>query len=287
MDFPLRVQGRNIRQEDLQYLKAQLASGTDWSRWSFSRSHCEQWNWRAANGQLKDMACRTLLLKLEQRGLLELPKPRYRPKPSVITPSRVSTEPITGSLTVLQPLRITPLVPRTSDYRLAHQLLREHHYLGFRTPVGETIGYLVRDGHDRMLAIILFGAAAWKTAARDEFIGWDARQREDGLSRIVNNQRFLILPWVKVPHLASHLLGLIARRVAADWQAKYHHPIVLLETFVETARFKGTCYQAANWINVGETTGRSRQDRYTKLKVPIKAVYLYPLRKKFRQQLCR
>jgi len=153
--------------------------------------------------------------------------------------------------------------------------------------VGENLAYLARDRNGRELACVLFGAAAWKAAARDRFIGWDHATRALRLGFLTNNTRFLILPWVRVPHLASHLLGRILRRLSADWQGKYGHPIYLVETFVESDRFRGTCYRAADWTLVGRTQGRSRQDRAHRFQVRVKDIYLYPLTSGFREELCR
>jgi len=186
-------------------------------------------------------------------------------------------DPIRARLAELTPLHVTPVAAGSADARLLHQLLSSHHYLGFRTNVGESMGYLVRNRLGRVVACAVFGTAAWKTAPRDAFIGWDATVRARRLSGIANNNRYLILPWVQVPHLASHILGLLARRISADWIGKYAHPLVLLETFVDRSRFRGTCYRAANWQCVGQTQGRSRQDRYNNMSVPIKDIYLYPL----------
>ena len=165
------------------------------------------------------------------------------------------------------------------------RLLQQYHYLGYSGPVGENLKYLVYDRQRRLLGCLLYGAAAWRVAGRDRFIGWDEDARQRGLSRIANNMRFLILPGVRVPHLASHLLALISRRISADWQARYGHPILLLETFVEQQRFTGTCYKAANWIPVGQTTGRTRNHNSTEPKAPIKSVWLYPLHRSFQKWL--
>jgi hypothetical protein len=159
------------------------------------------------------------------------------------------------------------------------------HYLGYRGTVGENVQYAVTDGTGRLLACILFGAPAWKCRTRDEFIGWSAEQRQRHLCLIANNTRFLILPFVRVPHLASWILGQTLRRLSQDWQRKYGHPILLAETFVERSRFAGTSYKAANWIRLGSTTGRSRQDRQHTLQVPVKDVYVYPLHDRFREEL--
>jgi hypothetical protein len=152
--------------------------------------------------------------------------------------------------------------------------------------VGENLQYIVRDGRERLLACLVFGAAAWKCQSRDQFIGWNLEQRRRNLGGLANNSRFLILPWVKVPGLASWALGSEARRLSSDWQAKYGHPLHALETFVEKERFAGTAYRAANWLRVGATTGRTRQDRSRLIAAPVKDIYLHPLHRKFRQRLC-
>lgn len=159
-------------------------------------------------------------------------------------------------------------------------------YLGYRGAVGENIKYLIRDAHGRPLACLLFGSAAWKTAPRDAFIGWNYRSREGNLRYLTNNMRFLILPWVRVPHLASHILSRIARRIRQDWEEKYGHPIYVLETFVDRSLFRGVCYRSANWILTGQTKGRTRNDRNHAIHAPIKDVYVYPLIKDFRRRLC-
>lgn len=200
-------------------------------------------------------------------------------------PLSVISSPIEGPLTRLTPLRFSA-VHGEPERQLFGGLLQRYHYLGYRGAVGENLKYLVYDRHARPLACMLFGAAAWQVACRERFIGWDRAARERGLALLANNMRFLILPWVRVPHLASHILGPIARRISRDWQAKYAHRLVLLETYVERPRFLGTCYRAASWVCVGETQGRSRNDRRKRLHVPVKSVWLYPLRAQFRARLC-
>ena len=226
-----------------------------------------------------------MLNKLDERGLITLPPKGRRPMKGPQQIVEVADDPIRTRLDELTPLKVMLVTARSPDARLLHQLLSTHHYLGFRTNVGETIGYLIRDRHERIVACAIFGAAAWKTAPRDEFIGWDSNLRARRLGGIANNNRYLILPWVEVPHLASHILGLLVRRIRSDWILKYGHPIALLETFVDRSRFRGTCYRAANWQCVGQTQGRSRQDRYSNMSVPIKDIYLYPLTRNFRQEL--
>jgi hypothetical protein len=276
MEAALRIQGRDLREADLAQLRGLVGSHPTWSRRRISLELAQAWDWRTDTGRLKDMAARSLLLKLQQRGLLALPRRRKKASrraavDAAIPNSVLPPVPITQPLSDLQPLRLN-LVTTPGDHALFRRYLARHHYLGYRGPVGENMAYLARDRHGRDLACILFGAAAWKTRPRDSFIGWDATTRARRLAYVTNNSRFLILPWVRVPHLASHLLGRCARRLSADWRLKYGHPVHLLETFVERDRFRGTCYRAANWTCVGQTQGRSRQDRHRTLRVPVKDV---------------
>lgn len=276
--------------EDIGLVRHWLATEPGWNRSRLSRELCERWNWRNDAGRLKDMACRTLLLKLERRGLIRLPA-RQGPSPNALR-NRQRVElvhescPITGALSALQPLRIEVLGEGHPDLGLFGFLLQRYHYLGLRNSVGENLKYMARDCRGRPVACLLFGSAAWKTKARDEWIGWDAAQRQRHLRGLTNNTRFLILPWVSVPHLASHLLGHVARQLNTDCLAKYGHGIELLETFVDQERFRGTCYRAAGWVHVGSTTGRSRNDVEQTLSVPVKDIYLRPLSPDFRRRFC-
>jgi hypothetical protein len=195
-----------------------------------------------------------------------------------------SSPAIECSLQVLQPVRLE-LAHSPALRRELRALLTRYHYRGFNGAVGENVQYLARDRHGRVLALMVFGAAAWKVAARDQFIGWSLQQRQRQLSALVNQQRFLILPWVRVPHLASHLLALATGRLSADWQARYGHPVWLVETFVEVERFAGTAYKAAGWLELGLTTGRTRQDSKRTLQSPRKSVWVRPLHPAFRQRL--
>lgn len=294
MDGTIIVQGRELSPDDIKEISDFIKSKPAWTSWRLSIELSELWNWRTMTGQLKDMACRTMLDKLHGKGLIVLPPKRKKRKNGSAQIKNTQTvfdfpdgepDPIHARLDELTPLGTTVVAARSTDARLLHQLLSSHHYLGFRTNVGETIGYLIRDRHGRVVACAVFGAAAWKTAPRDVFIGWDAALRATRLSGIANNNRYLILPWVQVPHLASHVLGLLARRIRNDWMVKYGHPVSLLETFVDRSRFRGTCYRAANWQCVGQTQGRSRQDQFKTMSVPVKDIYLYPLTPKFRQEL--
>ena len=289
------IQSRRIGGAELTEIRGLIETNPGWSRRRLSEVLAERWQWRAASGQLKDMAARTLLLKLHDRGLIVLPARRR-----VATTRRVNPEPdlfdgppaqpVATSLSALRPLRIQVVRPRDLDYGRFERYLRQYHYLGHRGPVGENLGYLIGSRNGVDLACLLFGAAAWQCAARDRWIGWSAPQRAQGLAFIANNSRFLILPSVVVPHLASHLLAQIARRIDGDWQGRYGHPLHLLETFVQQDRFRGTCYQAANWIKVGQTTGRTRQSqrhRDNAVHAPVKDIYLYPLTCDARHHLCR
>jgi hypothetical protein len=289
---PIRLQGRTLTGDDLTELRALRTQHPDWHRTALSRHLCQLWNWRNGLGQLKDMAARTLLLKLEARGLIDLPpsqscigRPCAQAPP--ILPGQLlalTPSPIEASLASLQPIRLEVADSQRLRQQV-RQLLRQFHYRGFHGPVGENVQYLAQDPRGRDLAVMVFGAAAWKVADRDRFIGWPAEQRAEHLTGIANQQRFLILPWVRVPHLASHLLVLAARRVAGDWFKGYGHRVWLLETFVEQGRFSGSAYQAAGWLRLGQTTGRTRQDRQRTLQAPIKSVWVRPLHPQFRKRL--
>jgi hypothetical protein len=287
----LIVQGRRLGEPELGQIGQWLGKHPDWSRRRLSRELAEAWGWRNEAGQLKDMAARTLLVKLEQRGLIRLPARRQVPTNRMrcggASPSRpeAAGSPIVGDLAALGALRVQEVSAVPAARVWLKEALARWHYLGFGGPVGENVQYVVWDGLGRPLAGLVFGAAAWQCQDRDRFLGWSAEQRQRHLGFIANNSRFLILPWVRVPHLASWILGQVRRRIGADWQAKYGHAVVALESFVERDRFAGTAYRAANWLAVGTTAGRTRQDRHTCLQVPRKDIYLYPLRPDFRRVL--
>jgi len=284
------MQGREVTAADIELIRAMLAADPARGRTPLSAELCRRWDWRNARGQLKDMACRTLLLKLERAGHIRLP-PRIRPSSNGLRNRRTPAaplvcEPVRGALRDLLPLSVGVVAPGSDDAGVFNGLLAHEHYLGHRNTVGENLRYLARDRHGRPVACALFGSAAWKCADRDAFIGWDRPTRERNLQRLTNNTRFLIPAWVQVPHLASHVLGLVARRIRADWQGKYGHPVHALETFVDRSRFKGTCYRAANWLRLGATQGRTRNDRAHRIRAAVKDVYLYPLVADFRRELC-
>lgn len=283
------IQGRCITPGDVALIRGLLAGNPSWNRSRLSRELCERWDWRNEKGRLKDMACRTLLLKLERQGQIRLPA-RQRPSPNAhrnrqITEVSHDCTPIESDLSALRPLRIDPLKAADEEIPLFKFLLHRYHYLGLRNCVGENLKYMVRDQAGRSLACMLFGSAAWKAKSRDAFIGWDRQARQRNLPLLSNNTRFLILPWVRVQHLASHLLAQVCRALPGHWMQKYGHPIHLLETFVERERFRGTCYRAAGWRHVGTTIGRSRNDVHATMSVPVKDIFLYPLNADFRGRL--
>ena len=284
------LHGRRFQAPELHQVQELVATHPEWSRYRLSRELCALWDWRTASGQWRDMAARTVLLKLEQQGWVRLPARRMaspnRHRLAAPAPQDWDQRPIRGSLAELGPVGIQEVSPARAAREELRALLARFHYLGYRAPAGENLQYVVRDRAGRLLAGVVFAGAAWTCAARDQWIGWPRRQREARLNRIANNVRFLLPPWVQVPHLASWILGALGRRIAGDWQVKYGHPVVLLETFVERDRFAGTCYRAANWVRIGETTGRSRADRHRTLQVPVKELYVRPLRSDFRAALC-
>jgi hypothetical protein len=291
VDQTFIVQGRRLDGPELEKLRHWVSGHPGWSRRRLSVELASRWDWRNPAGQLKDMAARTLLLKLQQGGLLELPARRQAPTnrmrclSSELALGEESPETIGCALGELGPLEVREVSRDAAERAWIKGALGRYHYLGFKGAVGQNLQYVISDSQGRRLACLVFGAAAWKCQDRDQFIGWSAEQRERNLPFIANNTRFLILPSVGVRRLGSWILGQISRRVAQDWQAKYGHRVVLLETFVEQARFGGTVYRAANWQKAGATAGRTRQDRHTCLQVSIKDIYLYPLSCNFREAL--
>ena len=283
------VQGRKLDAEDVSRIRQLIANHSDWSRRRLSEVLCSEWDWRNGSGRLKDMATRTLLVKLDARGLIQLPVRRRVPSNRMAVqqaPRQLwDSTPITGLLRDLEPITLREISTDSAVRIRFAAALAEFHYLGYRGTVGENLQYAVTDKDGRLLACLLFGSAAWKCKPRDGFIGWNTEQRQRNLHLVTNNTRFLILPFVRVPHLASWILGRVLRRLSGDWRNKYGHPILLVETFVEHERFAGTSYKAANWLRLGSTTGRSRQDRRHTLDVPVKDVYAYPLHRRFRRGL--
>ncbi|HEV2473844.1 MAG TPA: DUF4338 domain-containing protein [Chthonomonadales bacterium] len=283
-----RYRGREISAEDILYIRALIEGHPGESRRKLSVRLCGAWQWRQANGALRDMVCRGLLLMLERVGEITLPPVSYvrhnplirraRPQPVLI-----DTTPIKGSLCRLQPLELEQ-VRRTGQEPLFNSLMEQHHYLGYEQPVGEHLKYLVW-AQNRPVACLAWSSAPRHLASRDRYIGWDAAARRSRIRFIAYNTRFLILPWVRVEHLASHILGRMAARISDDWQQMYGHPIYFLETFVDPERFRGTCYRAANWVLMGRTTGRGKQSNSYVPNRSIKEVLGYPLSKRFRELL--
>jgi Druantia protein DruA len=282
VDRPLVIQGRTVRPEDVVRIREWLQAHPHSNRTRLSRELCLAWNWRNGAGRLKDMAARVLLLKLEAWGHIQLPPRRTASvnplRNRELGPIAHDQSPIEGPLEKLQPVRMEPVIETTAEAGLFQFLLARYHYWGHRNCLGENLRYLAQDRQGRPLACLLFSSAAWKAAARDQWLGWTSEQRRRRLELLTNNTRFLLLPWVVgVRHLSSHLLGQVTARLSADWQRKYGPPIYLVESFVEQPRFAGACYQAAGWISVGLTTGRTRNDDGLKPRVARKAIYLKAL----------
>jgi hypothetical protein len=288
MMVEFRYRGRKISQEDILSIRALIEQHPQESRRALSTKLCEAWQWRQANGALRDMVCRGLLLMLDRAGQIKLPPVSYvrhnplanRSRPE---PVGIDATPIEGPLRNLQPLEFE-LVRRTEKEPVWNSLMEEHHYLGYEQPVGENLKYLVL-GQGRPVACLAWSSAPRHLGSRDRYIGWSAEARRRNVRFLAYNTRFLILPWIKVEHLASHILGRMASRISADWQRIYGHPIYFLETFVDPERFRGTCYRAANWVVLGKTTGRGKQCNSYVPNRSIKDVLGYPLAKQFRELL--
>ena len=280
--------GRPISGADILFIRDLVAAHPQASRRTLSKQLCEAWEWKQANGALRDMVCRGLLLMLERAGRITLPPVtyvRHNPLARRVSPAAVpiDTTPVACRFHDLQPLTFQQ-VRRTADEALFNSLMEEHHYLGYEQPVGEHLKYLVW-AHGRPIACAAWSSAPRHLGSRDRYIGWDAEARRRNIRLIAYNTRFLILPWVRVEHLASHLLGRMAARISHDWQQLYGHPIYFLETFVDPERFRGTCYRAANWVLLGRTTGRGKQSNSYVPNRSIKEVLGYPLTKHFRERL--
>lgn len=290
MDEEITYRGRTVSGEDIEFIRELIRQHPQASRRRLSQLLCEAWDWRQANGALRDMVCRSMMLILHRAGHIELPAKKCSPPNPLGKRSKPATDilldqsPIIGALRELRPLEIRQ-VRRTSLESLFNSLIERDHYLGYTQPVGEHLKYMVFS-QDRPVACLGWSSAPWHMGPRDRFIGWSPSVRRGNLHLIACNTRFLILPWIQVPHLASHILGKMARRISADWQELYNHPIHYLETFVDQERFAGTCYRAANWQHLGQTTGRGIKDKVHKVTLSIKDVLGYPLTKDFRKRLC-
>jgi hypothetical protein len=284
----LKHRGRRITQEDILYIRALIAAHPGESRRRLSTKLCESRQWKQANGALRDMVCRGMLLMLDRAGQIELPPVKFVPHNPLArrmrpAPVVMDTTPVEGRLRQIQPVEFAQ-VRRSGDESLFNSLMEEHHYLGYEQPVGEHLKYLVC-AQGRPLACVAWSSAPRHIGSRDRYIGWDQEARRRNIRFIAYNTRFLILPWVRVTHLASHILGRMAARISADWQQMYGHPIYFLETFVDPERFRGTCYRAANWKFLGKTTGRGKQSNSYVPNRSIKEVLGYPLTKRFRELL--
>jgi hypothetical protein len=284
-----RYRGQTIDGEQIAFLKEFIREHPHSSRWKLSRQLCEALGWKQANGALRDVVCRGLLLMLERAGEIELPPVRWhivgqrrtaRPRPEAIL---IDTTPLTMPLRALGAIEIE-LVRRTADEPLFQSLMEQFHYLRYEQPVGEHLKYLVW-AQGRPVACLAWSSAPRHLASRDHFIGWSGAARRRNIRLLAYNTRFLILPWVEVPHLASHILGRMARRISQDWERIYGHPIYFLETFIDPERFRGTCYRAANWKVLGRTTGRGKDDQTHRPNRSIKEVLAFPLHRRFRELL--
>lgn len=283
----MRYCGRDFTLTEIDRIRALIATSPPPSRYRLSQDVCASLAWQRLDGGLKDMSCRVALLRMEKDGLITLPPPRcakpvsYRAHPLIDTLVR---EPAILPVVDLARLTVDVVVQR-HDSQLWNAYIAHYHYLGHKPLPGAQLRYVVR-AEGATIALLGFGAAAWKTHPRDASIGWSAAQRQRNLYLIVNNARFLILPWIRHKNLASRILALVSRRLADDWQARYGYRPVLLETFVEKPRFAGTCYRAANWQYLGDTQGRGKLDIFHRHAQPIKSLWIYPLSRDFRQQLC-
>lgn len=280
--------GREVSSEDVAFIRRLIVEHPRASRRELSQKLCEAWHWQQANGAPRDMVCRGLLLMLDRAGAIQLPPVRYTPPNPLARRARpaamlIDTTPIQGPLSQLQPIEFQQ-ARRTAEEPLFNSLMESHHYLGYEQPVGEHLKYLVW-AHERPIACLAWSSAPRHLGSRDRFIGWSGEARRRNIRFLAYNTRFLILPWVQVPHLASYILGRIARRLSEDWEGLYGHPIYFLETFVDPERFRGTCYRAANWVLVGRTTGRGKDDQTGRPNRSIKEVLAFPLTRRFRQFL--
>ena len=284
-----RYRGQEIDSQQIAFLQEFIRTHPTSSRWKLSRQLCEALGWKQANGALRDVVCRGLLLMLERAGVIELPPVRRqirgqrrtgRPRPEAVL---LDTTPLAMPLKQLGTIELQQ-VRRTADEPLFNSLMESHHYLKYEQPVGEHLKYLVW-AQGRPLACLAWSSAPRHLGSRDRFIGWSGEARRRNIRFIAYNTRFLILPWVAVPHLASHILSRIARQLSQDWEGLYQHPIYFLETFVDPERFRGTCYRAANWVVLGRTTGRGKDDHTNRPNRSLKEVLGYPLTPQFRELL--
>jgi len=286
----IRYRGRTATEADIAFIRALIAANPSASRHALSKKVCEAWGWVQPNGALRDMVCRGLMLALHRAGRIKLPAVRHPAKNPFVerrkpAPVSVGQSPLEAALSELQPLDFRQ-VRRTPEERLFNSLIQQYHYLGYTQPVGEHLKYMVYSRDGRPVACLAWGSAPRHLGARDRFIGWSAEARRRNIRFIAYNPRYLILPWVKVPHLASHILGWMARHLSGEWERMYGHPVCFLETFIDVGRYRGTCYRAANWVSMGVTTGRGKDDQTHRQNRPLKEVLGLPLTRRFREPLC-
>jgi Domain of unknown function (DUF4338) len=286
----LRYRGRVFTTEDLLYIRTLIAAHPGESRRRLSQKLCEAWQWKQPNGALRDLVCRGLLLRLDRAGQIALPAVKFVPANPLIrrtrpVPARIDSTPFEGRIDQIGALQFAQ-VRRTPEEQLCNSLLEQYHYLRYQQPVGEHAKYLVW-AQGRPIACRAWSSAPRHLGSRDRYIGWSSEARRRNIGFIAYNTRFLILPWVRIENLASHILGRMAARISEDWQQMYGHPIYFLETFVDPERFRGTCYRAANWVLLGKTTGRGKQSNSYVPNRSIKQILGYPLTKRFRELLGR
>ena len=278
MEAVIRYRGRDIRAQDVEFIRKLIVTHPDASRRALSKKLCEAWNWKQPNGTLRDMICRSMMLELHRKGHITLPPVRRvmhnplakRKRPQVIELEQV---PLTGKLRDILPLEICQ-VRRTAKEALVNSLIETYHYLNYVQPVGEHLKYLV-SAKGQPVACFCWSSAPRHLGPRDRYIGWDQATRRANIRFVAYQSRFLILPWVKVPYLASHLLGWMSRHLSSEWEKVYAHPIYFVETFVDPNRYRGTCYRAANWVYLGQTTGRGKDDQTGRANRPLKDIWGY------------
>ncbi len=287
-EVKLKYRGRVVTESDVEFIRRLIAEHPGASRRKLSKLLCEAWNWRQPNGEFRDMVCRSLMLALHRSDSIELPPIRCRPPNTVVDRPKpehieVDSTPFHGRLREIRPLEFRQ-VRGTADEKLFNALIESHHYLGYAPPVGEHLKYIVY-AVERPVACMVWASAPRRLSPRDRFIGWSPEARRRNIQRLAYNSRFLILPWCRIPHLASHLLARMAKVLPREWEEVYGHPVDYLETFVDPTRFRGTCYRAANWVFLGRTTGRGKDDQLHKPNRPEKEILGYPLSRNFRELL--
>lgn len=290
MQEPFRYRSRTVTAQDIEFIRELIANHPRASRRQLSSKLCEAWNWVQPNGALCDMVCRSLMLELHRAGHIELPEVRFVPKNPLTIRAKPKQLPLLDKSVVRG--RVSELLPfefvqvrRTAQESVFNSLIESYHYLGYTQPVGEHLKYIVYAQGHHPVACFAWSSAPRHLGPRDRYIGWSAQARKTNIHFVAYNSRFLMLPWVEVRYLASHLLGRMARMLPSEWERVYGHPVYFLETFVYPERFRGTCYRAANWVYLGQTTGRGKDDQTHKPNRPLKDVLGYPVHKRFRQLL--